>query len=96
MASGGSRPGAGRKSGSTDTYQRTMRGRFEAAVTEQDWDDVIRVALARAKSGDGHARDWLTPWVVGKMPDELHVSGALDVRTVGDLLQGRDRGPQSD
>lgn len=69
--SGGRRPGAGRKSEATRTYQESMRAVFEQIITRDDWQKVVMTALALAKAGDKSAREWLSDWVIGKVPDEL-------------------------
>lgn len=82
MARGGARPGAGRKSGSTDTYQRTMRGVVEQVVTLEVWEKVIRTAAAQAMSGDDRARNFLSPWVIGKVPDVVEVDHTTPLRII--------------
>lgn len=84
--SGGARPGAGRKSKTTEEYQQSMRSLFEQVVTPQDWERVIRTALSRAQAGDATARQWLAPWIVGGVPQEIKVeqSGRIVVEVVDD------------
>ena len=69
--SGGRRPGAGRKAENTANYQTAMRDLFQQCVRPEDWQTVIWTALARAKAGDKAAREWLSAWIVGKVPDEV-------------------------
>ena len=73
--SGGARPGAGRKAKTTVAYQTTMRQVVLDAVTPDDWRAVALVALGQARDGSKDARDWLSSWVMGKVPDQLEVSG---------------------
>lgn len=75
---GGPRPGAGRKKAETVDYQVTMRAQFEAAVTPDDWREIITEAVGKAKAGDSSARAWLTPWLVGAEPREVTVRGDAD------------------
>jgi hypothetical protein len=44
-------------------------------VSEQDWREIVRVAVSYAKAGDKDARRWLSPWVVGAEPKEVTVRG---------------------
>jgi hypothetical protein len=57
-----------------------MRAQFEAAVTPDDWRDIIQSAKDQAKRGDTAARAWLTPWLVGAEPKEVVVSGGNALR----------------
>ena len=72
---GGARPGAGSKSVATLTRQFTQRGRIEAIVTQDEWDNVIRAVLAIAKDPANPACiaafRALSPWVMGKSPDNV-------------------------
>lgn len=77
---GGPRPGAGRKSKKTQDYQATMRAMVEEVVTPEDWQQVLLVNLARAKSGDGDSRKFLEPWVMGRVPEEANVNVAGGVK----------------
>lgn len=46
-----------------------------SVVTPDDWRKVCAVALARAKSGDAKARDWLSNYIVGRPVERHEVSG---------------------
>ena len=83
--SGGARPGAGRKSDETRQYQEAMRRAFEEAVTPEAWRAIIATAIEQAKQGDDRARAWLSPWIVGKVPDEVRHSGSVGVTHRPDL-----------
>ena len=84
MPRGGSRPGAGRKKAETKDAQEARRDTFLRVVTDADWEEVVRNALEQAKKGDPIARQWMTPYVAGKVPDELKVkqSGAVTIEVV--------------
>ena len=73
---GGWRPGAGRKSSQTQTYQASRRTQLQQIVTDEDWAEVVKKAVEQAKSGDYVARAWLSPYVAGKPPEEIHLAGA--------------------
>jgi hypothetical protein len=68
---GGWRPGSGRKNANTTKFQTTMRGIFEECVSPEDWRLIVDAAVELAKKGDRNAREWLTPWIVGKQPDTI-------------------------
>lgn len=64
----------------TGTHRRTQddyMGVLLAAVTLDDWQDVVTGTLALAKQGDAQARAWLAQYLVGKpqaaAPTPLHV-----------------------
>ena len=75
---GGKRPNSGRKPKDIRVYQQRMRAVFGEVVTQEDWLTVVAVALAHAKAGDKAAREWLAPWIVGKVPDEVKHTGDSD------------------
>jgi len=77
---GGKRPGAGRPTKTTESYQAQMRGVFADVVRQRDWEIVVRSALARAQAGDPKAREWLGQWIVGKVPDEVNHEGVFSVK----------------
>lgn len=68
---GGRRPGAGRKSSETVEIQESRRGTFLRVVTDERWQKIVEKAAEQAESGDPIARQWMTPYVAGKVPDEL-------------------------
>lgn len=73
MSRGGWRPGAGRKRAETKALQATRRDQLQAIVTDADWAQIVKKAVEDAKTGDYVARSWLTPYVAGKVPDEVNV-----------------------
>jgi hypothetical protein len=79
--SGGARPGAGRPKASVVAYQASRRDQLQALVTDKDWEAIVMRAVNDAKNGDYVARTWLTPYVAGKVPDELtlHASHQIEI-----------------
>lgn len=75
---GGHRPGSGRKKLETKVYQATRRDQLQAVVTDEDWEQIVRKAVEDAKTGDYVARSWLTPYVAGKVPEEIVHKGDTD------------------
>ena len=43
--------------------------------TPDEWATVCKVAVARAKSGDARAREWVGNYLVGKAIDKHEISG---------------------
>jgi hypothetical protein len=41
------------------------------AVSLEDWQGVVRAAVAQAKEGDGKAREWLARYLIGTEPPRL-------------------------
>jgi hypothetical protein len=82
---GGARPGAGRKSKSTVTYQAKMRAIVEQTVTSDIWQAVVLTATEQAKKGDDRARQWLTPWVLGAPPKAPEEGADTSMVAKGDL-----------
>jgi hypothetical protein len=74
MPRGGARPGAGRPKASVVAYQASRRDQLQAFVTDADWEAIVSRAVEDAKTGDYVARQWLTPYVAGKVPDELNAN----------------------
>ena len=44
-------------------------------VTLKEWAKIVDVAVARAKAGDGQARQWLSDYLMGKPIQRTEVSG---------------------
>lgn len=40
------------------------------AVTVEDWQEIVRVAVVAAKSGDAQARKWLSDYLLGVNPPQ--------------------------
>lgn len=80
--SGGKRPGSGRKPDAIRKYQEQMREAARACVTEDDVRTMMESAISRAKAGDDRARQFVSDWVLGKVPDEVK----QDVNLTGDLV----------
>src|SRR5947208_112287 len=53
------------------------------AVTLDDWQEVVRGALAQAKEGDAKAREWLARYLIGDKPPRLIDLAADDVAGAG-------------
>lgn len=51
-----------------------MREVVQTVVTEDEWRQVVMVAVSQAQGGDASARAWLAPWVVGTVPAEVDVT----------------------
>lgn len=83
---GGRRPGAGRPPSEARSYQARMRAIFEERVRPEDWQKIVDVAMAQAKSGDKAAREWLAAWIVGKVPDEVKQTGTVELKVTADDL----------
>lgn len=79
MARGGARPGAGRKSGKTESYQAARRSQVEELVTPEAWAAVIKGQIAQARKGNVKAFAALAPWVMGAVPQDVNVDGHLRV-----------------
>jgi hypothetical protein len=64
-----------------------MRSIFEECITAEDWRTVIEALLRDAKDGNVAAFRELSPWVVGRVPEEAKVrhSGALTTLQMPDL-----------
>jgi hypothetical protein len=79
--SGGARAGSGRKADQTKVDQQVLRDIFLEVVTPAEWRACIRVLLASAQAGNVAAFRELSPWVVGKVPEEqtLKVSGGVEI-----------------
>ena len=45
-------------------------------VTIRDWEKIVDVAVARAKTGDATARTWLSDYLMGKPVQRQEVTGA--------------------
>lgn len=73
--SGGARPGAGRPTSAILDYRREMQRRATEVASEDDVDAILRTAIGQAREGDNAARMWLTPFLFGKVADELKLSG---------------------
>jgi hypothetical protein len=46
-----------------------------AACTPDEWEQVCRVAIARARAGDSRAREWLANYIIGKPIEKHEVTG---------------------
>ena len=73
---GGTRPGAGRKPKSVLEQQECRRDTILRIVTDERWEKIVERAAILAQSGDPIARTWLTPYVAGKVPDAVMLTGA--------------------
>ena len=88
---GGKRANAGNKSGRTRLYQAARRKDFEKGVTAADWQEIIAMAVLQSKNGNDKARDWLTPWIVGKPPEDVDPEQAVGfLLKMVDALKGTD------
>jgi GNAT superfamily N-acetyltransferase len=65
------------------------------AVSLEDWQGVVRAAVAQAKEGDGKAREWLARYLIGDDPpslidlyvDDVVVGGGLGTEVVKALIR---------
>ena len=65
MGLGGKRPGAGRKKGFAALEAERQRILVAERIAK-DWKPIVDKAIADAKAGDKHARDWLYEFAFGK------------------------------
>jgi hypothetical protein len=64
------------------------------AVSLEDWQGVVRAAVAQAKEGDGKARDWLARYLIGDDPprlidlfvDDMVVAGGIGTELLKALI----------
>jgi hypothetical protein len=66
------------------TEERYLKAMTQC-VTVDDWKKVIHTAVARAKAGDGQARQWLSDYLIGKPTQRV----LADVTTAGESLNAR-------
>lgn len=59
------------KRSTEERYLRALR-RY---VTLEDWEKVVKTALARAKAGDSAARQWLSDYLIGKPTQRMEHTG---------------------
>jgi hypothetical protein len=69
----GHKGGPGRPKRSTEEKYLAALSR---RVTLKDWEKIIDVAIARAKTGDSTARQWLSDYLMGKPVQRQEVTGA--------------------
>ena len=74
--SGGKRDGSGRPKVAEKTYQETMRAKFQECVTTDDWREAVGSMVRLAKRGDVAAFKVIEPWVMGKVPNAVMLTGA--------------------
>jgi len=55
---------------------------MSARVKKADWDMITDTAIARAKSGDNVARQWLSDYLIGKPQQQLQVDVISDVNII--------------
>jgi len=69
-----------RKRESPGRPKRSTEDKFVAilrsTVTPEDWSRIVQTAIARASAGDHQARQWLSDWLQGKVPDKIEHTGA--------------------
>jgi len=53
---------------------------LHATVKLEDWKHIILTAMARAKSGDSRARQWLSDYLLGKPAQQITLQTVGDVR----------------
>ena len=61
-----------RKRSTEEKYLKWMAARVKKA----DWDTITDTAIARAKSGDNVARQWLSDYLIGKPQQQLDITSA--------------------
>jgi hypothetical protein len=65
------------------------------AVSLEDWQGVVRAAVAQAKEGDGKAREWLARYLIGDDPprlidlfvDDVVVAGGIGTELLKALIE---------
>ena len=68
----GHKGGPGRPKRSTEEKYLAALSR---RVTLKEWAKIVDVAIARAKAGDGQARQWLSDYLMGKPVQRTEHSG---------------------
>jgi hypothetical protein len=67
-------------SGGPGRPKRSTEEKYLAAlsrrVTLKEWIKIVDVAIARAKMGDGQARQWLSDYLMGKPVQRNEITGA--------------------
>ena len=48
---------------------------MQQSCTFKDWRVIMNTAVARAKAGDRHAREWLAKYIIGTAPQKLEITG---------------------
>jgi hypothetical protein len=71
---GGKRPGAGRKK-ANHTIEAEQSRAYLIKRLHEELEPIVDKALEQAKSGDKHARDWLSERAWGKPAQAVEVSG---------------------
>lgn len=66
-----------------ETEQAYMQATIKS-VSLEDWQDIIRMAVALAKAGDHQARKWLSDNLMG-LPIQRHEFGFSDGNELSDL-----------
>ena len=68
----------GRPIESVTAFRKSMNDALRKTVTIPRFIKVIEMALTQAEEGDHRAREWLTPWILGKVADKVEVSYDAD------------------
>lgn len=63
------------------TEEKYLRWMF-ARVKKADWDIIVDSTIARAKSGDNVARQWLSDYLIGKPKQPIEVEGITDFNII--------------
>lgn len=61
-------------------------GILRRTVTNEDWEKIVLVAIARAKAGDKSAREWLSHYLIGKPTEYINIDATSNGQTLGGLL----------
>jgi hypothetical protein len=88
------RVGAGNKLGrGHGRPHNPWRASLQAAVTDEDWRAVVRKAIACARTGDRHARAWLSELLIGRprTADREPSPVALKITTPAEVLEAHRR-----
>jgi hypothetical protein len=56
-------------------FEEKFIGILRSSVSADDWQQVVAKALDQARNGDTKAREWLSNWMQGKVPDRIEHSG---------------------
>ncbi len=70
--------------------ERQYLAALSDAISLEDWQEIVKATVTRAKEGDSKARDWLTRYVIGENPRTLTDLAADEAAEMGaerDILE---------
>src|SRR5437016_1751146 len=57
---------------------------LQSVLTDEDWAEIVKVAIAHAKAGDATARNWVSSYAAGKPIDRVEMTNT-GADTLADL-----------